>query len=168
MNTFAERLKIAIGKRGISQAEAARLCGIAQQSLNYIITNNLVASKLAPKIASSLGISPEWLIFGHGKFEETKIYEIPIIHSPYMLKKFLNREIDKNSMEYTVIDASLGDSAFAYLIEAKKIAICSMEAIRTGTSYFLNLKDAVVTISENEIGGVSFPVFEWRIRSVDF
>lgn len=167
MNTFAERLKIAIKKRGISQAEAARLCGIAQQSLNYMISNNLVSSKLAPKIASALGISPEWLILGYGKFEESKIYELPIIHSVYMLKKFLKKEIDENSISYTVINICLGDSSFAYLLEAQKIAICATEIIDTKKIEYLNFVDSTVTVT-NEKGELSFPIFEWRYRNVDF
>lgn len=167
MNTFAERLKIAINKRGISQAEAARLCGIAQQSLNYIIANNLKSSKLAPQIASSLGINPEWLILGHGKFEENKVYELPIIHSPYMLKKYIRNELDENTLEYTVINLNLGNSAFAYLLDSKKMAICSNETIHQQNYEYLSIKEsnAVVTKTKEEF---SFPIFEWRIRNVDY
>lgn len=167
MNTFAERLKVAIGKRGISQAEAARLCGIAQQSLNYIISNNLNSSKLAPQIASALGINPEWLILGHGRFEEIKIFELPIIHSLYMLKRFLNNQLDENSTNYTVINNYLGDSAFAYLFAAEKIAICSNEKIDTRKTEYLSFVDSAVSVTEEKLD-LSFPIFEWRIRNVDF
>jgi len=170
MKTFAERLKIAISKRGISQAEAARMCGIAQQSLNYIITNNLNSSKLAPLIASSLGINPEWLILGVGKFEECKIYELPIIHSPYMLSKFMKRELDENSLTYTVINDYIGDCAFAYLIENRKMVICTTNASRAYNNNkieYLNIEGMVATVTEKE-GGFSFPIFEWRIRNVDY
>ena len=167
MNTFAEKLKIALKKRELSQAEAARLCGIAQQSLNYIISNNLNSSKLALQIASSLNINPEWLILGQGKFEETKLYELPIIHSPYMLKKFLQREIDENTMDYTVINVFLGDTAFAYLTDSKKIAICATEIINVYQIEYLNITNAAVIISK-EKEELSFPIFEWRIRNVDF
>lgn len=169
MNTFAERLKLAITKRGISQAEAARVCGIAQQSLNYIIANNLKSSKLAPQIAASLKINPEWLILGHGRFEENKIYELPIIHSVYILKKYLKNEVDKNSLEYTAINIDLGSTAFAYLLENKKMVICTTELVYTqnqGTEY-LNIEEMVVNIT-NTKGAFSFPIFEWRTRSVDF
>lgn len=167
MNTFAERLRIAINKRGISQAEAARTCGIAQQSLNYIITNNLKSSKLAPLIASSLGINPEWLILGHGKFEENKVYELPIIHSPYMLKKFIRNELDENTLEYTVINLNLGSSAFAYLLESKKMAICSNEIIHDQNQEYLCIRESNVIIT-NTKEEHSFPIFEWRIRNVDY
>jgi transcriptional regulator with XRE-family HTH domain len=168
MTTFAERLKIAIVKREVSQAEAARMCGIAQQSLNYIITNNLKSSKLAPKIANALGINPEWLILGHGKFEDTRIYELPIIHSPYMLKKYLKNELDENSLDYTVINTNLGDSAFAYILEAKKMVICSVNDMTNQNSkQYLHITDAGASINHNK-GELAFPIFEWRIRDADF
>lgn len=169
MNTFAERLKLAITKKGISQAEAARACGIAQQSLNYIIANNLKSSKLAPQIAASLKINPEWLILGHGRFEENRIYELPIIHSVYMLKKYIKNELDKNSLEYTVINVDLGNMAFAYLLENKKMVICSNENFYTQNeaTEYLNITEMVASIT-NTKGIFSFPIFEWRTRSVDF
>jgi transcriptional regulator with XRE-family HTH domain len=169
MNTFAERLKLAITKRGISQAEAARVCGIAQQSLNYIIANNLKSSKLAPQIATSLKINPEWLILGHGRFEENRIYELPIIHSAYMLKKHIKNELDENSLEYTVINIDLGNMAFAYLLENKKMVICSTEIIdsQNQVTEYLNIEN--MTASVKNIKGIfSFPIFEWRTRSVEF
>jgi transcriptional regulator with XRE-family HTH domain len=169
MNTFAERLKLALIKRGISQAEAARACGIAQQSLNYIIANNLKSSKLAPHIAASLTINPEWLILGHGRFEEDRIYELPIIHSAYMLKKFLKNELDKNSLEYTVINIDLGGMAFAYLLENKKMVICSIETMyaQSQITEYLNIEGMIASV-KNIKGAFSFPIFEWRTRSVDF
>jgi transcriptional regulator with XRE-family HTH domain len=169
MNTFAERLKIAIAKRGISQAEAARLCGIAQQSLNYIITNNLNSSKLAPHIASALGINPEWLILGQGKFEENKVYELPIIHSPYMLKKFMRNELEEKSLDYTVININLGDLAFAYLLNAKKMVICSTKVLNAQNQKleYLNIEESATSVTDKQ-GELSFPIFEWRIRNVDY
>lgn len=168
MNTFAERLKIAIEKRGISQSEAARLCGIAQQSLNYIITNNLNSSKLAPQISAALGVNPEWLILGQGKFEENRVYELPIIHSPYMLKKFIRNELKANSLDYTVINTNLGDLAFAYLLDAKKMVICSTEVnTQNQKMEYLNIEDSATSVT-NKKGKFSFPIFEWRIRNVDY
>ncbi len=169
MSTFAERLKIAINKRELSQAEAARLCGIAQQSLNYIIANNLNSSKIAPKIASCLGINPEWLILGYGKFEENKVYELPIIHSPYMLKKFIKNELSENSLDYTVINTNLGELAFAYLLETKKMVICSTNVIHTQNQKieYLSIEELVASITDIR-SELSFPIFEWRIRNVDY
>lgn len=166
MRTFAERLKIAIEKKGMSQSMAARICGISQQSMNYIISNNLTSSKLAPRIASALDINPEWLMYGRGRFEETKIYELQIIHNPYMLIKFLNNDIDANSVRYTAIDIDLGESAFAYIIEPKKMMICS-SSNKFSYSEYLTLKNSIVEITKRK-KKISFGIFEWRSRYVDF
>lgn len=167
METFAERLKIAIDKRAISQTEAARRIGISQQSINYIINNNLKNSKLAPKIAGALGINPEWLIYGKGKFEETKIYEIPIIHSLYMLNKFLKGAIDEKLVDCTIIDAYLGDQMFAYLIEPQKMVICYKDNGICTPCQYLTIRNSLVLITD-EKQDFSFPIFEWRTRYVDF
>lgn len=144
------------------------MCGIAQQSLNYIVTNNLTSSKLAPQIAAALEINPEWLILGQGKFEESKIYELPIIHSPYMLKKYLKNEIDDNAMEFTVINTNLGNAAFAYLIETTKLAICSADKqFNLDAKQYLAVRDSGAVIC-NDKSDNSYPIFEWRIRDVDF
>lgn len=166
MNTFAERLKFAINKSNLSQAEAARKSGIAQQSINYIINNNVNSSKLAPQIASALGINPEWLVYGRGKLEETCVYEIPIFNTPYLLIKFLNQDIDENTVKYTVIEIDLGDNAFAYLIEPQKLAICS-SIIETDTTEYLTLTPSSVIVSKSK-GETSFAIFEWRHRYVNF
>jgi transcriptional regulator with XRE-family HTH domain len=167
MNTFAERLKFAISKRGISQAEAARNAGMSQQSINYIINNNLHSSKLAPQLAAGLDISTEWLIYGTGKFEESKVYELPILKSPYEVLKFINKDIiNENGLSYTVIDTDLGDNAFAYLLEPNKIAICST-LDKFNSLQYLTLTTCSATITK-EKGELSFTIFEWRQRHVDF
>lgn len=166
METFAERLKWAIDKKGISQAEAARKSHISQQSMNYIIKSNLESSKLAPQIASALNVNPEWLIYGRGKFEETKVYELPILNSPYMLFKFLHNDIDENVIKHTLVDIDLGDKAFAYLVEPKKMAICSSTDEFHPLQY-LTLTTSAVTVTNNR-GELSFAIFEWRDRHVNF
>ncbi len=166
MKTFAERLKVAIEKRGLSQAVAARKCGIAQQSISYILNNNLNTSKLGPQIAAALMINPEWLIYGRGKFEETKVYELPILHSPYMLTKFLENRLDLHSVDFTLSEKFLGSTAFAYLLEATKIILCSDMDHFNGSEY-LNLTESTAIVSK-EKNGLSFPIFEWRTRYESF
>lgn len=168
MKTFAERLKMALNKRNISQAEAARRCGVSQQSINYIISNNLLSSKLAPQIASRLSINPEWLISGKGRFEEMKIYELPILHSAYMLKKFLQKEIDENTLQHTLSDEFLGNNAFAYLINPRKMALCYENTkVKESSQEYLTIKNDTILIT-NTKSKISFPIFEWRSRHVDF
>ncbi len=166
MTTFAQRLRLALERKGISQAEAARQAHISQQSINYIINNNLKSSKLAPKIASVLNINPEWLIYGTGKFQETKIYELPLIHSLYLLNKFLKQSVDEEQMEYIVTDKYLGDSSFAYLLTPKKLAICCGDGSIASREYLTIANDTICITCDKQ--QQSFAIFEWRIRHVDF
>lgn len=165
--SFSKRLKQVIESRSISQAEAARLCGIAQQSLNYILKNDLKSSKLAPQIADALNINSEWLIYGEGRPEITTVNELPIIHSPYMLKKYLAGSLAPDALEFTVIDVFLGGRAFAYLLKPTKMAICADPTEGRKTNEYLSLKDDEVIISPLP-EQISFPIFEWRSRDEDF
>lgn len=167
MLTFAERLKKALDKKKISQAEAARRCGISQQSINYIISNNVSSSKLGPAIASALKINPEWLIYGTGSFEEAKIYQVPLIHSLYMLNKFLKNELGKNSYDCVIIDTYIGNSAFAYLVAPKEIVVCSTEKSPSIGAQYLTIKNSAIIITDNK-EELSFSIFEWRKRYVNF
>lgn len=167
MNSFAERLKIALEKRNLSQAEAARKCGLSQQSINYIIKNNLKTSKLGTEIATALNINPEWLIYGRGKFEESKIYELPIMHSYTLLKKFINNELKLDKVDYIVTEFFLGYTAFAYLLEPRKLIICGDESFISTSGQYLTFDGSSSFITDLK-GQISFPVFEWRIRYEDF
>lgn len=165
--TFAQRLKLAIEKLGISQAEAAKRCGVTQQSINYIINKNLDSSKMGTQIAQALSINADWLIFGRGKFEETLIFEIPILQSIYMIKKFVDGKLEKNLVEYTVIDTDLGDMAFAFLVDANKMVICADKSKTIKTKEYLTVDKLNYAITESATDA-SFPIFEWRTRHVDF
>lgn len=164
MSSFSERLKQAIDKKGISQAEAARMCGIAQQSMNYILKNNLSSSKLAPAIAVALNINPEWLIYGKGRPDPIDIYEIPILHSPYLLEKFLKQKLEPHSIEYTIIDKPLGSQAFGYLLSMKELAICTPLPTTFSPIEYLQIQVSgskiIKTAGEN-----SYAIYEKRIRA---
>ena len=165
--SFSKRLKQVIENKNISQAEAARLCGIAQQSMNYILKNDLKSSKLAPQIADALNINPEWLIYGEGRPDMIVANEIPIIHSPYMLKKYIADALPQDSLELTIVDKFLGNKAFAYLIKPTKMAICADSNDEIQPSEYLTLKDNEIIISAKP-AKISFPIFEWRERYEDF
>ena len=168
--SFSKRLKQVIDKKGISQTEAARLCGIAQQSMYYILKNDLKSSKLAPQIAEALDINPEWLILGEGRPDIVKTYEIPIIHSAYMLKKYLNDDLSYDAMDFTIIDQNLGVKAFSYLLTPTKMAICSdsLEKIKANQFLILTEKSEVIITENSGEGRLVFPIFEWRERYEDF
>lgn len=168
MNTFAERLKMAIEKMGISQAEAARRSGISQQSINYIISNNLKQSKLAVKIASSLDINPDWLIYGEGKFKETKYYEIPIFDNAYKILKYINHDIDTDSLPSLIVDLYLGNLAFAYLASPTKLAICCEKEYNSSPLDYLCILGTSAEINKKPITDLAFSIIEWRSRCANF
>lgn len=163
METFAKRLKWAIERRGISQAEAAKKCGIAQQSMNYIINKNLKSSKLSPKIATVLGVNLEWLISGRGRFEEIKIIEVPLLTTYVMLQEFLKNNLDEDSLSYTFTQKYLGQNAFAYLLDMHQMVICSYEdSIVFKATRYLSINKNSATISQKKTK-LCFPVYEWRV-----
>lgn len=165
--TFAGRLEQAIKQRGLSQAGLARLCGVSQQSISYIIKSGLKSSKLAPKIASVLHVNPEWLMYGRGKFEETRVYNLPVINSFKMLEQFLNRELDDTLAEHIITQTDFGRRAFAYLIEPKKLIICAVGDNAIQSNEYLSFNEGNASIS-TEKTEKSFAIFEWRIRYEDF
>jgi transcriptional regulator with XRE-family HTH domain len=166
MNTFAQRLSHAIENKGLSQAEAARRSGISQQSINYIIKNDLPSSKLAPQIAAALDINPEWLTYGKGKPAEPCIYKLPIIHSGLMLKKFLSQDNSKETFDFTVTEFDLGNRAFAYLLKPNELLICADRDLDDADQY-LCLSNSTVEIKKIKTE-LAFPIFERRRKYVDY
>ena len=168
MKTFAQRLLAAINKIGISQTEAARRCGISQQSMHYIISKNLETSKLAAKIAHGLDVNPDWLIYGEGSFQDQKVYQVPIIKTAKELQLFLCDGLDLNSVSYAYTDTDLGEKPFAYLQEPNKMAICctNKPELSSNLGYLCLKNDTIVflNIPKNKY----FLVFEWRNRCVSF
>ena len=168
MKTFAKRLQQAIERLGISQAEAARRCGVSQQSINYIISNDLKHSKLAVSIADALSINPDWLIYGEGKFKETTYYEIPVFDKAYDLLKYLNNDIDTDAVRTIMVDLYLGDLAFAYLVEPNKMALCCKKEYNVEPMDFLCISGLSIEVNKKPISDMSFSIFEWRTRHAGF
>ena len=124
MDTLAERLKYALYLLGLNQAEAAKISGISQQSINYIIKNNLNASRLSSKIADGLNINSEWLINGKGEMNSPKIYKIPLIFDYLSLQLYMNdRKIDKETA-YLLTHRFISAKPFAVKTEINKLCIC--------------------------------------------
>lgn len=172
MSSFSERLKNTLKKKGLSQTEFAKMCGISQQSLNYTINKSKKSSQLVITLSNILNISPNWLISGKGRPEIPNVYAIPIIHSAYMLKKYLTNALaEDEKMQFTFSDGFLGNMAFAYLIRPKEIVICADNTIQYTSTQFLSLaaEEGVVEITATPTKNEqSFPIVEWRKRDRDF
>jgi transcriptional regulator with XRE-family HTH domain len=165
--SFSQRLKNIIHDKGLSQSQAAKICKISQQSMNYMINRDLQSSKLAPRIAKELGINPDWLIYGVGRPDKRALSEVPLIHSVTMLKRFMQGKLALNALDFTIVDQSLGDKAFAYLLKPKELLICSDKTQKiTSQQYLVLRKDELIVSKESEKN--AFPIIERRKRYKDF
>lgn len=165
--SFSMRLKEILHSKNLSQGQAAKICGISQQSIHYIIKSNLSNSKLAPQIASALNINSDWLIYGLGKPDLLHVSNLPILHSVHMLKKFLQGNIEIASLDLTIIDTYLGDNAFSYLFKPKEMLICADNTHQISNTDYLTLHNDEIIITKQP-KKLSFPIFERRKRCEDF
>lgn len=124
MDTLSKRLKSVLYKLDLNQTEAAKISGISQQSINYIIRNNRKESRLSSKIADGLKINSEWLIYGRGEMVSLRIYKIPIIDDYLILQRYLNeRELDRN-IQNLLTNRLICAKPFSVKIDSNNICIC--------------------------------------------
>lgn len=101
--TLADRLQFLINERGYSHNDVARLCGIKQGSVSYILAKNLRKSKLANEMADGLNVSYEWLTKGEGPMTIEKAYAIPFFTNVFDALKFYKQQFqgDVHAYRYT-------------------------------------------------------------------
>lgn len=66
---LAERLKLAMEARNMSQASLAESAGISQPSVWKIVSGRTQSSKKLVEIANALKVRPEWLLNGSGEMD---------------------------------------------------------------------------------------------------
>jgi transcriptional regulator with XRE-family HTH domain len=66
MRTFAERLKLARLRRDLSQADLAKLAGVAAGTIGNLESGTRRAPRQLLQLAAALGVRPEWLQLGTG------------------------------------------------------------------------------------------------------
>lgn len=65
MQTFGERLKMALEEAGYTRNQAAEKLELSQSSLsNYILKNRIPDATILLNISELLGVSMEWLLTG--------------------------------------------------------------------------------------------------------
>lgn len=179
MDTLAERIKYVIYKLGLNQAEIAKMSGISQQSINYIIRKNLAESRLSSKIAEGLNINPEWLIYGKGEIVSPKIYKIPVINDYLSLQIYLSDRRLDDDVVYLLTSRFISAKPFAVKTDNNKICICknSYDSPREhpcgdylcGDYLYFNNKEMRI-ITRNEHNGLNrkflFKISEWRIYDI--
>jgi phage repressor protein C with HTH and peptisase S24 domain len=70
MKTFAERLNAAMAAADISQGQLASAIGISQPAIQKMTAGKTQGSKKILEIASTLGVSAEWLSSGTGQMRD--------------------------------------------------------------------------------------------------
>ncbi len=177
METLAERLKYVLYKLDINQVEAARLSGISQQSINYILRNNLNTSRLAVKIAEGLGINPEWLLTGKGEMRPERIHKIPIIDDYLILQLYFRGSELARDTQYVLSNRDLSNRPFAVRTEINKLCICTRfdDHSNNTTPDNVYLTEAYLYIDEEDIRLTEkdqskqknvYKIVEWRIYDV--
>lgn len=98
MNTLSERLKLALSKADMNQAELARAIGVRPQVIQYLCNFDPKSSKYTYLIADALKINPIWLATGSGDShteEEAALFshshKVPLLHYNE-LKKIIKNE----------------------------------------------------------------------------
>jgi transcriptional regulator with XRE-family HTH domain len=79
MTTLTERLTLAMSRRGISQAELARQCGVKQPSVHGWLSgkSKFLRGENLLKAAAVLQVSEEWLATGEGPMEQgVKVFTV--------------------------------------------------------------------------------------------
>jgi len=173
METLAERLKYVLYKLDLNQVEAARLIGISQQSINYILRNNLNTSRLSVRIAEGLQINPEWLLTGKGEWQPEKINKIPIINDNLILQLYFRDNSLTKDTKYILSNRDLGKKPFAVQIEDNKLCICTrVDEYKEKDSYlkddYLYINDCEIKISKKDTNNpdAGYKVIEWRIYDI--
>lgn len=69
INSLAERLKVAISKAGVTQAELAEQANLSQGAINKLVSGKAKSSKGLLAIALALNVDPKWLQWGVGEME---------------------------------------------------------------------------------------------------
>ena len=95
--TMVERIKNLMHDKNISQVELAKLCKTTQSSLSPALSGKRkIGEKFGRNIASALGVSYNWLLYGEGKMladDEALGHSVATVTDIYI--KFNRRKIDE-------------------------------------------------------------------------
>ncbi|WP_162902306.1 helix-turn-helix domain-containing protein [Facilibium subflavum] len=168
LHTLADRLQYVIEQRNYSHNDVARLCGIKQGSVSYILAKNLDRSKLSYQIANGLDISYNWLVTGEGSMKPELIYPVAKFDTIFDCIKY-SQKPDVNEVEEFVYTerSELANHCFALDINGHIIAICSFaEKQKSTTNMYLNITDVLsgkLKLSNKKESQAAYPVVELRI-----
>lgn len=124
MDTLSDRLKIAMERAEVSQAELARKIGIKPAALQYLLSSGAQASRFTFELAHALDVKTEWLAAGAGNMttEEDTEYQLFLKQKQVPLITFddiifwLREKSLHHDWPIFLIDSDIGDSSFAIKI----------------------------------------------------
>lgn len=71
-NTFAARLRLALARSGMKQAELAKQIGVSQSTISQMVNGKVSGVCRTSVMAKALGIERNWLAFGEGEMLPAK------------------------------------------------------------------------------------------------
>lgn len=129
MDTLSIRLKFALKKAEMSQADLASKIGVRPQVINYLYQCNPKSSKYTYLIADALKVDPTWLATGSGNYNvesESSLsitQKIPIL--TYQQLKYVVTNLESfNDLEvkhWLSTHLQLGDKSFAVKLKDKSM-----------------------------------------------
>lgn len=70
MNTFSERLIMAMNAAGLSQGQLAEKVGLSQPAIQKMTSGKTTGSRKMVELANALGVRPDWLSSGEGAMSD--------------------------------------------------------------------------------------------------
>ena len=160
-------------QKGLSQNDVARICGIRQGSVSYILLNNIKKSKLSVDLSKGLGVNHEWLTDGKGIISEIKSYSIPIFKSILKLISALKNSDEMENVEYTFTsDKQTAINSFCF-IKNKIVYICRNDIVvggQTSEKIYLNITNIFneeISVENKIHGPLSFEILEIRVPIIN-
>lgn len=123
--TLSGRLKFAMKRAGISQANLARSIGIKPAALQYLLASNARSSRFTFELAHALNVRTEWLAAGAGPMvpEDDPLYRllvkykrIPILKPEEIQGWLINNSHSENYDDWILVPVNTGVKSFAFSI----------------------------------------------------
>jgi transcriptional regulator with XRE-family HTH domain len=94
---FSQRLKEARQRRGFTQSELSRRSGVHEKAIaKYERGVGLPAADTLVKLAQTLGVSTDYLLFAYAKPDGVPVVKDPVLYEKYFVLEELNEDDRKS------------------------------------------------------------------------
>ncbi len=125
--TLSDRLRCALDKLGITQAELGKRINVSRQVIQYLCRSNIHKSKFSYDIAEAMNINVDWLVTGKGDmlFEESSEKQhylpqqkaVPILQWN-QIDSWLHKTLDNHDIKgWTSIAANISPRSYALILK---------------------------------------------------